>query len=276
MKTQKTMKLSKGVEVLCREDDPGKPYTCADRLQAEEKVVALGTGWTVYQGKGSKFYVARKKGVAKHEKLLLAKLGNGIEVLAIGGGKHLGMPRLWGGINGLANAARNAKALGSDWRVYHVEGEYYAVVPVNQRNKLSVVPGVANASAGQLKESDAKTRKQTLPPEKVIAICTALLAGNDYKAVTAEEKEAKAEIIKDIAYAKKMGYQIYFPNDCYGMPKEKKVRYYLQGVPTDAQLRILAKKLAADEKVRVANQPPDDAAVRPPLPGAHRRRHKAV
>ena len=41
----------------------------------------------------------------------------------------------------------------------------------------------------------------------------ALLAGKDVKAVTAEEKHAKAQALKDIEFAKKKGFQIDFPND---------------------------------------------------------------
>jgi hypothetical protein len=40
-----------------------------------------------------------------------------------------------------------------------------------------------------------------------------LMAGEDVKAVTAEEKKAKAQVLKDIAFAKKRGFQIDFPND---------------------------------------------------------------
>ena len=36
------------------------------------------------------------------------------------------------------------------------------------------------------------------------------------------------------------------------MPKEKKVKYFIQGVPTDAQLHKLIDKLIADEAARKA------------------------
>jgi len=127
-KTQKTMKLRRGVEVLCKEDSCDAPYTCLNRTEAEKKAAALGPGWMLYQGIGPKFYVARKKGVSKHEKLLLAKLDNGIVVLAIGGGKDVGQPRYWGGDNGESNAARNAKALGTNWTVYRIGEDFYVAL----------------------------------------------------------------------------------------------------------------------------------------------------
>lgn len=132
MKTQKTMKLSKGIEVLCKDDAGVLPYTCASQTEAEEKVTTLGVGWTVYQGTGPEFYIARKKGVAKHEKLIIAKLSNGVEVLAVSGGKSVGAPRSWGGTTGRSNAERNAKALGLGWTVYKGEGPEFYVAPAKQ------------------------------------------------------------------------------------------------------------------------------------------------
>ena len=203
MKTQKTMKLRKGVEVLCREDEPGVPFTCGKRVEAEEKAAVLGAGWTVYQGEGPEFYIARKKGVAKYEKLLLAELSGGIKVLAIGGGKSLGEPRCWSGKTGESNALRNARALGSDWIVYQVRDRNYV------------------AQAGQFKDRwEGKTRPKIIigKPGRVSydelkEMYCALLSGNPVIAVTPEEKEAKAAVERDIAYAKKKGYQIWFPND---------------------------------------------------------------
>ncbi len=51
-----------------------------------------------------------------------------------------------------------------------------------------------------------------LSPEKTIKMLQALLAGRDVKAVTPDEIEAKKELLKDIAYAKKKGYGISIPN----------------------------------------------------------------
>jgi hypothetical protein len=204
MKTQKTMKLRKGVEVLCREDEPGAPFTCGKRTEAEEKAAALGAGWTVYQGEGPEFYIARKKGVAKYEQLLIAELSEGVKVLAVGGGESLGKPRCWGGANGEANALRNAKALGTDWIVYQVK----------DRNYL--------AQAGQFKarwEGKARPKMiigkpvKLLPYDEIKEMYFKLANGKPVIAVTPEEKESKAAIERDIAFAKKKGYQIYLPDD---------------------------------------------------------------
>lgn len=74
-----------------------------------------------------------------------AKLSNGINVLAIGGGKYVGWPRSWGGMNGRANAQRNAKALGLGWVVYQGEGPEFYVALANQFKK----GGAVNVIAGK-------------------------------------------------------------------------------------------------------------------------------
>lgn len=52
---------------------------------------------------------------------------------------------------------------------------------------------------------------QRLGVEAVVDMLKALMAGKDVKAVTFNEKRVKASLIKDIAYAKKKGYQIEIP-----------------------------------------------------------------
>ena len=47
--------------------------------------------------------------------------------------------------------------------------------------------------------------------EATVAMLKGLLAGEDVKAVTFNEKRVKAELLKDIALAKKEGYQIEIP-----------------------------------------------------------------
>jgi hypothetical protein len=51
-----------------------------------------------------------------------------------------------------------------------------------------------------------------LPIERVIKMLQALLAGEDVKAVTPEEKRCKASLMKDIKRAEKEGWQIEIPN----------------------------------------------------------------
>lgn len=52
----------------------------------------------------------------------------------------------------------------------------------------------------------------TLPIEEIVKMLKKLLAGQEVIAVTPEEIEAKTELLKDIAYAKKKGWQIAIPN----------------------------------------------------------------
>ncbi len=134
MKTRRTMKLEDGKEVLCREDAPGRPLTCADMKEAQEKAAALGPGWLAYKGSAPEYYIARNKYIGKYEQQLLAKLANGVEVLAISGGRHGGAPRCWGGSGGLSNAKRNARALGSGWLVYQL-GDAFCVARAAQFKK---------------------------------------------------------------------------------------------------------------------------------------------
>lgn len=48
--------------------------------------------------------------------------------------------------------------------------------------------------------------------EELIEMFQTLLAGGEVEAVTPEQVEAKADVLRDIAYAKKMGYQIELPS----------------------------------------------------------------
>lgn len=50
-----------------------------------------------------------------------------------------------------------------------------------------------------------------LPFDEMKKMLMELLAGKDVKAVTDKEKHTKAGLLEDIAYAKKMGYQIQIP-----------------------------------------------------------------
>lgn len=74
----------------------------------------------------------KKRGESKMEKLKTVKLSNGIEVLAVAGGKHVGEPRSWGGTNGRSNAERNAKALGAGWKVYQGDGSEFYVATTDK------------------------------------------------------------------------------------------------------------------------------------------------
>ena len=49
--------------------------------------------------------------------------------------------------------------------------------------------------------------------EATITMLKALMAGEDVKAVTFNEKRVKASLLKDIALAEKEGYQIEIPYD---------------------------------------------------------------
>lgn len=51
----------------------------------------------------------------------------------------------------------------------------------------------------------------TVELEELIDIYKKLLAGVDYDAVTAEQKEAKRKALESIAHAEKNGYQIELP-----------------------------------------------------------------
>ena len=53
---------------------------------------------------------------------------------------------------------------------------------------------------------------KTLPIDKTVRMLKDLLAGKDVVAVTAGEKATKAALLKDIAKAKKKGYQIEIPS----------------------------------------------------------------
>ena len=59
--------------------------------------------------------------------------------MAIAGGKNVGKPRCWTGINGLSNAKRNAKALGLAWTVYQGEGSEFYVAPSDQFKEAGAV-----------------------------------------------------------------------------------------------------------------------------------------
>ncbi len=53
---------------------------------------------------------------------------------------------------------------------------------------------------------------ERLPIEEIVKMLQKLLAGKEVIAVTEAEKESKAALLRDIAYAKKRGWQISIPN----------------------------------------------------------------
>lgn len=52
-----------------------------------------------------------------------------------------------------------------------------------------------------------------LSPKETIEMLGKLLRGEEVRAITGTEKEVKAALLRDIAYAKKKGYQIEIPNE---------------------------------------------------------------
>ena len=64
-----------------------------------------------------------------------------------------------------------------------------------------------------IKKKSKKKEAAMLPVDQITEMLIALLAGQDVKAVTPSEKATKASLLKDIAYAKRKGFQISIPTD---------------------------------------------------------------